>query len=442
MRRVYLSFLGLGQYNKESGVYAYKPAVYELNGKKSGQTEFVQVAELAFAGTACFDAVFIIATQLSYDVHYKALSDQLAEFGVYPMSIIIKEDMTSRGQWQWFESILARIEHGDRLTLDLTHGYRSSPIVLSAAVNFLQKARGISLEAVYYGVFEKVRELGYAPIIDMKDFYLINEWADGVSRLVEDADARKLAKVAEQTADFQLGELNDPALVKALESLTNTIRNVDVNSVARRATDAIRLITDKKKSASETGQILLDLVIDKFAALTISEPVSGKYDKVYFQIQLEIIQLLIEHKLYMQAYTVMREFLASIGMIEVPKVKVTNSDGRDRRKRFGEIFVNMLQYPEAKWAFGEKSAKINGRDMSQKDKDWDALLPFYRKLEEIGILNVLHPFVSDLVNYRNGFDHAWTAKLEAYADIEEKGKTFFFQLEKIVGVLAQKGVIR
>lgn len=441
MRRIYLSFLGLGQYDKDKKINTYRPAVYELNGKKSTETEFVQVAELEIMGDSSFDAVFIVATEKSFDTHFDAIQSQLQRLDICPTPILIQEDMTPEGQWKWFEKILARIEHGDRLTLDLTHGYRSIPIVFSAAVNFLQKARGVTLEAVYYGVFEKYKKLGYAPVVDMKAFYLINEWADGVSRLIEDADARKLADVAKQTTDFQVGELNDATLVQALGSLTDTIRNVDVNHVADSAAAALEQVARKKESASETGRILLDLVIDKFAALAISEPISGYYDKAYFQIQLEIIGLLIEHKLYMQAYTVMREFIASIGLIKVPKAKTSNKKGRGRRKCYAEHFVNMVQYPESEWNTGQKAAEGNEREETQKDRDWDAMLPYYRNLEKIGAIDRLRAFARTLIQYRNGFDHAWTTSARAHMDIDEKGRSFLAQLSKTISILEENEIL-
>lgn len=114
-------------------------------------------------------------------------------------------------------------------------------------------------------------------------------------------DARKLAEVAEKTSRFQAGELNDPGVMRMFDDLTDTIRNVDVNNVGQKANAAIMMIREKKKTASETGKILLDLVIDKFIHLTTKEPPSGKYDTDYFKVQLEIIRLLITHKLFMQA---------------------------------------------------------------------------------------------------------------------------------------------
>lgn len=431
MRNVYLSFLGLGMYNPETKKSEYRPAVYDLDGEKSKKTEFVQAAEIELLGKIgiMFDEVFIAATTTSRDNHFDSLNLQLKDFGITPSLIIISEDMTSRDQWKWFESILARIEPFDMITVDLTHGFRASPVIFSAAINFLQKARNISLQGVYYGAFEKARELGYAPIVDMKDFYNINEWADGVSRLVEDADARKLAETAEKTSEFQIGELNDVDVIQTLENLTNTIRNVDVNNVNKKASAALELIEKKKESASITGRLLLDLVIQKFTNLATQPSPSGKYDRSYFKIQIEITRLLLKHKLYMQAYTVMREFIASLVMIYFEEQGVNRKERKKKRPWYGEIFVNMLKYEEKEWNFPGKQAELA------------KLKPYYSRLKEIGVESIIREFSMDLIKYRNGFDHAWTAMPEAYEDIREKGDDFFQKLQDVLNLLEQNNLV-
>jgi CRISPR-associated DxTHG motif protein len=428
MRRIYLSFLGLGQYDKETDTYFYQRTTYELNGEKSTETPFVQTAEIELLDGERFDAVLIVATQKSHDMHFEKLAGQMRDLGVSPLLLIIDEEMGPEDQWRWFESIMDYIEHGDALTVDLTHGYRSIPIIFSAAINFLQKARNISLDAVYYGAFDKNRKL--APIIDMKDFYLINEWADAVGRLVDDADARKLAAVADKSPGFQAGELNDKAVIDAFNDLTGAIRNVDVNNVVPKANDAIRLIRKKEADASRTGKLLLELVIDKFTLLTTEVPPSGKYDEAYFEMQIKIIELLLEHKLFMQAYTVMREFIASLGMIPYEQEGMKNKKRKKRRKIHAEVFIQMVQRDTSEWAFSDFKSEISER-----------LRPFYETLTRIGIVDDIKTFIDELVAYRNGFDHCWTAVSGAQGDIPEKGSEFLGKLKIILRKISENGVL-
>jgi len=122
-----------------------------------------------------------------------------------------------------------------------------------------------------------------------------------------------------------VGELNDKRLIKAIEDLTDTIRNVDIHKVKAKAEAALRLVREKEAGASLAGKLLMNLVQQKFKLLSTGIPESGKYDREYFRMQIEIISLLLEHKLYMQAYTVMREFIGSLGLIHIDKARVGNA---------------------------------------------------------------------------------------------------------------------
>ena len=132
----------------------------------------------------------------------------------------------------------------------------------------------------------------------------------------------------------------------------------------------------------------------------------------------------------MQAYTAMREFIGSIGLIKIEKAKVNSSDGRKLRRRFAEVFVRMLQKEKSGWKF---------EGLAKKDKE--ELMPYYENLTSLGIEPVLREFTKDLVDYRNGFDHAWTSKSEASPDIEKKGYQFFENLKEVVQLLEKNHIL-
>jgi hypothetical protein len=204
-----------------------------------------------------------------------------------------------------------------------------------------------------------------------------------------------------------------------------------VNRVAEKAKTALDLIAKQRTSASFTGKTLLDLVIDKFSLLVMDHPPSGQYDRNYFVIQREIIKLLLEHKLFMQAYTVMREFIGSMGLIEVDKAGYATKQGRDQRYRFSEVFIKMIELPEQEWRFPDKATDgVKG------------LEPYYQKLKALGAVDLLRRFVGELIRYRNGFDHAWTSKNRAPSDIEDAGFRMFGRLKQILSLMEEKGLLR
>lgn len=68
MRRIYLSFLGIGS-RKAQETYGYDAARCILHGVASQETEFVQAAEIGILGAARFGEVLLVATEKSKAYH-------------------------------------------------------------------------------------------------------------------------------------------------------------------------------------------------------------------------------------------------------------------------------------------------------------------------------------------------------------------------------------
>ena len=151
------------------------------------------------------------------------------------------------------------------------------PIILSASLNYISKSKpDVVIEHVFYG--QKDSDTA-GTIIDMKEFYMINEWADGVSRLIANADTAKLAKLASIKTEDKFSGLKDPDFISALEELTGTIKNIAINSIAEKTNNALSIIKQKLDSLSNhEEQELLRHVLDKFATLSTDIPPSGYYE--------------------------------------------------------------------------------------------------------------------------------------------------------------------
>jgi len=423
MSKVLISFLGKSP---------YKPEMYD-NGKLS-ETCYVQSAIVEKHGGAFFDKIRILVTKDSYNQNGTMLKEEL-EKRLAPdvdfQMVHISDDLVN-DQWKWFETILDLVDLHDKVWFDMTHGYRAFSIVLSAALSFIQKTKNIQLMAVYYGAYEAPGK----PIIDMKGFYQINQWADGVSDLIESADTSRLAMLSENTSIDTFSALRDKSLISALNDLSRIIKNVDVNNIAAKAGKALALIAEKRKTCSGADSQLLELVMDKFSTLAQSCLPSGKYDSSYFTTQLAFIELLNRHGFYMQSFTVMRECIGSIGVLgaeEKHKRNMNNGDGRKGR-RAAEVFLVMVQNKEEKWDFKEDRLVLK-----------DMLKPFYDTLVKKGIMEKFRSIIKTLVDLRNGFDHCWTSagpeKRKLLEEVQVHAENCHKILAQIIGELRKNQII-
>lgn len=243
-------------------------------------------------------------------------------------------------------------------------------------------------------------------LVDMSSFYVIQDWADAVSRLVDSADARSLAELAASATEGSFAGLRSDELVDALKHLTDVLKNVEVNAVEEAVRSALDLLERQRAQArTEAEGQLLGLVIDKFTSLLLTEPSDGRYTREYLTLQVRVARLLAEHGLFMQCFTVMRELIGSMGIYglgssKYGSAKRESSEGFRYRGRFAEAFLAMLQFDEPSWKFE-----------GQRAQDVETLRPWYRKVvAESEQASTLRRVVKELVHIRNGFDHAWTAK--------------------------------
>lgn len=409
------------------GTTDYRSMTYLFNGQTLPPTAYVQRALIDAHRDRPFDRIVLLLTDGARAKHWtpadrprnshNEASDRVptlrAELGLPvepPLPYVlqpISENIGDRAeQWNWFQALLSHVDPGDELYIDMTHGFRVVPIVLSAALHYLQTIKGARLVAAWYGA-DQAAGAGGAPIVDFTDFYTLGQWADGVSRLIENADAGKLAALSSSASgNRHFPALNRQELVAPLTVLSGILKNVDVNAVgeaARKALGALRGELSRLHPTAASERQMIELVVDKFAGLAADAPPTGRYDRAYFDVLLEMSRLLLDHGFFMQAFTVMRETLAAVGMLGLTGSKyevrnVDNKDGRDLRRRFGEVFVCMLQYPVAEWRFD--TARL---------RDLETLRPFHDALMATETGARLREAVGRLVEVRNGFDHAWTS---------------------------------
>ena len=431
-RHVFLTFLGTG---------AYQVAAYTHGGRTLTPTRYAALAELE--GPLAEDRpsqVYVVATKTALERHGEqrttidratgastpcgeGLLPQLRRVHAAVEEIPMTELLSTEAQWGFFEQLLAYIQPGDAVSIDMTHGFRATPIVLSSALHFLRIARGIELRHVFYAVHDAAPPA----IVDYREFYAINEWTEAVGRLVDDADARRLATLSRTPGVLPMPGLSAGAVPDSLMNLTAVIRDVDIQNVARVAAEAIRSVEEARREATGASALLLDMVLEKFGSLVGQPPASGRYDAAYFSVQLALVELLLAHGLNMQAFTTLRECVGSLGLHvasglpsrDLRKVKAAKS-ARWRADAFGA----MLSREESTWKFEGDAARFQGD-----------VLPWFRALEAVGVVEALRGPMQEVQKLRNGFDHAWTTETYPREALGDRGRALLAAVRGAVATI-------
>lgn len=92
-------------------------------------------------------------------------------------ALIIPHAVSFAEQQALLARLAAAIARGERVAIDLTHGYRHLAMLGLAAARYLAHERDIVIEGLYYGALDMTRD-GITPVIRLDGLAHVEEWAE------------------------------------------------------------------------------------------------------------------------------------------------------------------------------------------------------------------------------------------------------------------------
>lgn len=306
MAQVLISFIGLGN-------YVECPYVY------NGQTVKTHLFEYALATfyRGSLDRVILFHTEKSLTAKHR---DQPPDSPTYieqlnslhlaaglpePVARQIPDGKNEDELWKIFEGMAAELKPGDEVIFDVTHAFRSIPILALLVISLLRETKGVKLKALVYGAWEARNENGEAPVFDLLPFVGLLDWLAAARQFKSTGNAAALSKLLEENGDRNLAEkigllseslrLMRPGLVMELSAA--------VGHQARNET-AIRFI--KSKPVLD----LLESIGETYSGLGLK---SWKIEREQFLIKLlTLARWYLERGLFVQALSSIREFIPTL----------------------------------------------------------------------------------------------------------------------------------
>ena len=231
-RKVLISFLGTGSFDpKMFESREYKTVNYHLGETELGNYPFVAAAIRKYYS---IETVLLVGTAHSmWEDVYRWFSGEQASEDVYieigtasekatnksPLEVprvkeieqalggdskvvLIRYGLTEEEIRENINIILGLqdyLQSGDELIVDITHAFRSLPIFLMNLLIYLQNvsSKNIRISHIHYGMLDIIKELGYAPIIDLRSMMDVQEWITGAYNFKEFGNAYKIANLLE-----------------------------------------------------------------------------------------------------------------------------------------------------------------------------------------------------------------------------------------------------
>lgn len=192
----------LGTSNYEEVIYKFEGE--DVTGKK--KSKYVQMAiidhfkeELENSGK-----VSIFLTDRSFDVNWKEneekktlssylKSDDYANIEIE--EIRIPNPDTDDDLWQIFNKIYENIDEDDEIVFDITHSFRSIPMLAITVINYASVMKNCKLKHIYYGSF-----LGneVEPIIELTLYNEILEWTNAANTFINYGSALPIKTVFDE----------------------------------------------------------------------------------------------------------------------------------------------------------------------------------------------------------------------------------------------------
>lgn len=212
-----------------------------------------------------------------------ALPEERAEF------VRIPSGSGEAEGWEIFETLAGRLPQGARVVFDMTHGFRSLPMLGFLALSYLRIVKDVRIERVLYGAYESRDAQGVTPVFDLTPFVTLLDWAQASERFLDTGDTRRLSALARelpQLADFA-GPLGQVSAALALQ------RPIEAARSAQRLRKETRKLRRSGAQQRQLG-LLMDHIEERFADIAhgpeafVGDParvLRGQYGQLQFYLR-------------------------------------------------------------------------------------------------------------------------------------------------------------
>ncbi|MFS8906264.1 TIGR02221 family CRISPR-associated protein [Synechococcus sp. O70.2] len=300
------------------GTTKYTETVYFFGEQRADKTCYVAKALCQLFE---IDRVVLLLTEEARATHWNCLQDCLPSH-VEKIARAIPEGKTEAETWEIFDVLVDSIEPNTQLLFDITHAFRSIPVLMLLGAALLRKAKNVEIQGLYYGLYRHGQ--AETPIIDLTPAIRLLDWLTASDKFISTGSAVELGQLLDRVQrDFyrqQKPGKGDPRPTR-LQSFGQAIRDIsrslelvrpvslqeDLRKLQRHSTEEL---------AKEAGQfakplgLLLQSIQDSYSQLAL--PAEKAADpQAQVQKHFQLLRWYVEKRLTTQAILLAREWVVS-----------------------------------------------------------------------------------------------------------------------------------
>lgn len=369
MARVYLSFLGTNDYvecfyfrdgfEMDRAVRFVQEATVEDNCKKWGPEDRIIIFTTRDAAEKNWEDDGHRDHQANKRLKRKGLESCLTGLN---LAVPVTREAIPDGHaedeiWEIFEKISQCLNQGDEVVFDITHAFRSIPLVALVVLNYVKVLREVKLNGIYYGAFEalgsiqKVKEMPVEDrrvrILSLTALDQLMDWTIATDRFLTSGDASRAGRLAQagvagilrQTAGKdEAGQIiqNLGTSLQLFSKVLHTCRGREITPVVEKL----------KKNVSQSKELdlprpfrpVFELIESRLASFSNHSIIDG----------LAAASWCSDHDLVQAGYTILEETILSYVVLGVSG-SVENKDQRNMASQAFAILAKKIVDCPLQW---------------------------------------------------------------------------------------------
>lgn len=339
MARVFISFLGTND---------YLPCIYFRDGFQAENVRFVQeaVVRLCCGKWASDDRILIFTTEGARVKNWEdnghldratgeplkrvGLNRCLTGLGLPPalQRVSIPEGKSEEEIWDIFSLVFDELKHEDHVIFDITHAFRSIPMLAIVVLNYAKVMKDVTLQGIYYGAFEVLGSIAEAkkiplekrlvPILDLTSFDQLMGWSTAIDRFIGAGDTRLISRLA--------GENTRPILkeTKGMDESAGRIR-----TMARALSDFTGALATCRGPEISSAGLHLKNVVSGCLEVDLIRPLQPLFGRVMGQVAsfrgdiihdgIQAVKWCLGHNLVQQGVTILNELVLTWAVTSIAK---------------------------------------------------------------------------------------------------------------------------
>ena len=409
MRKVYMAFLGTND---------YIPCTYFSDDKEAEDVRFVQEATLKlfcndWSGN---DRILIFTTDEAEQKNWhdnghkdrktgklltrKGLNQCIENLNLSApfKNVPIPDGQSEAEIWEIFRIVLDQLTQGDEIVFDITHAFRSIPMLAIVVLNYAKIMKDITIQGIYYGAFEalgSIQEANSIPvderrvqILNLTSFDQLMEWSFAINRFIEAGDAAHISRLANNSARSVLSKTKGDnrtahflrKIAGDLDKFTkalSTCRGLDISHIVSSLRKNIKQLEDSDYVPPEPFQPVFKQIKDQMGRFKGNPILDG----------ISAARWCLDHSLIQQGYTILQETLVSYFILKIGQ----NQENPEYREIAGQsVTIYLGKLDRTKW----KKASADNEKITRE------LLKFYKGRNEL--IKIFRNISKD----RNDLNHA------------------------------------